>query len=299
MNKEKLKEYSKSLGLDTVGITGVNVNYELEKKLKERIEKDHITGMEEPILENRINPKNIMRDAKSIIVCAFPYHIDNEKESNLSRYCRGLDYHIVAKELLQKVCDYLDENIEGFEYKIFVDNGPLVDRELAYLSGIGYFGINNNIITDKYGSYVFIGYIINNYEFSLDKPLDKECMKCGKCVKYCPGNALLGNYNMNPRKCLSYITQKKEELSLEEVKVIKNSGKIFGCDICQEVCPHNKNIKETHIEEFMKDLILNLDYEEIDEISNKEFKRRYGNRAFSWRGKKIIKRNIEIILEKS
>lgn len=299
MNKEKLKEYFKSLGLDTVGITGVNVNYELEKKLKERIEKEHITGMEEPILENRINPKNIMRDAKSIIVCAFPYHIDNEKESNLSRYCRGLDYHIVAKELLQKVCDYLDENIEGFEYKIFVDNGPLVDRELAYLSGIGYFGINNNIITDKYGSYVFIGYIINNYEFSLDKPLDKECMKCGKCVKYCPGNALLGNYDMNPRKCLSYITQKKEELSLEEVKAIKNSGKIFGCDICQEVCPHNKNIKETHIEEFMKDLILNLDFEEIDEISNKEFKRRYGNRAFSWRGKKIIKRNIEIILEKS
>lgn len=299
MNKEKLKEYFKSLGLDTVGITGVNVNYELEKKLKERIEKEHITGMEEPILENRINPKNIMKDAKSIIVCAFPYHIDNEKESNLSRYCRGLDYHIVAKELLQKVCDYLDENIEGFEYKIFVDNGPLVDRELAYLSGIGYFGINNNIITDKYGSYVFIGYIINNYEFSLDKPLDKECMKCGKCVKYCPGNALLGNYNMNPRKCLSYITQKKEELSLEEVKAIKSSGKIFGCDICQEVCPHNKNIKETHIEEFMKDLILNLDYKEIDEISNKEFKRRYENRAFSWRGKKIIKRNIEIILEKS
>lgn len=299
MNKEKLKEYFKSLGLDTVGITDVNVNYELEKKLKERIEKDHITGMEEPILENRINPKNIMKDAKSIIVCAFPYHIDDEKESNLSRYCRGLDYHIVAKELLQKVCNYLDENIEGFEYKIFVDNGPLVDRELAYLSGIGYFGINNNIITDKYGSYVFIGYIINNYEFSLDKPLDKECMKCGKCVKYCPGNALLGNYDMNPRKCLSYITQKKEELSLEEVKSIKSSGKIFGCDICQEVCPHNKNIKETHIEEFMKDLILNLDYEEIDEISNKEFKRRYGNRAFSWRGKKIIKRNIEIILEKS
>lgn len=299
MNKEKLKEYFKSLGLDTVGITGVNVNYELEKKLKKRIEKDHITGMEEPILENRINPKNIMKDAKSIIVCAFPYHIDDEKESNLSRYCRGLDYHIVAKELLQKVCNYLDENIEGFEYKIFVDNGPLVDRELAYLSGIGYFGINNNIITDKYGSYVFIGYIINNYEFSLDKPLDKECMKCGKCVKYCPGNALLGNYDMNPRKCLSYITQKKEELSLEEVKAIKSSGKIFGCDICQEVCPHNKNITETNIEEFMKDLILNLDYEEIDEISNKEFKRRYGNRAFSWRGKKIIKRNIEIVLEKS
>ena len=90
---------------------------------------------------------------------------------------------------------------------------------MAYFSGIGYFGINNNIITDEYGSYVFIGYILTNYEFQSDTPLEKTCIKCGKCVKYCPGNALLGNYEMNPKRCLSYITQKKGDLEEEEEKL--------------------------------------------------------------------------------
>ena len=125
-----------------------------------------------------------------------------------------------------------------------------------------------------------------------------KCIKCGKCVKYCPGNALLGNYEMNPKRCLSYITQKKGDLEEEEEKVLKENKKVFGCDICQDICPHNKNIPITSIERFKQDTILKLDAEEINDISNKEFKRRYGNRAFSWRGKNIIKRNINIVSEK-
>ena len=108
--------------------------------------------------------------------------------------------------------------MNNFNYKIFVDNGPLVDRYLAYLAGIGYYGINNNLITDKYGSYVFIGYIVNNYDLEPDNPTNKTCIKCNKCVKYCPGNALEGNYKMDPKKCVSFITQKKEELTSEEVE---------------------------------------------------------------------------------
>ncbi len=272
-------------------------------------------------------------------ICAFPYYIGNFNESNLSKYCYGEDYHIVVKDMLQQICNHLSDNIDNFEYKIFADNGPLVDRYLAYLSGIGYFGINNNIITDEYGSYVFIykifadngplvdrylaylsgigyfginnniitdeygsyvfiGYILTNYEFQSDTPLEKTCIKCGKCVKYCPGNALLGNYEMNPKRCLSYITQKKGDLEEEEEKVLKENKKVFGCDICQDICPHNKNIPITSIERFKQDTILKLDAEEINDISNKEFKRRYGNRAFSWRGKNIIKRNINIVSEK-
>ena len=200
---------------------------------------------------------------------------------------------------MEQVTEYLAQKIKGFEYKMFVDNGPLVDRYLAYLSGIGYFGINNNIITDEYGSYVFIGYIMNNYEFTPDEPLEKTCIKCGKCVEYCPGNAILGNFEMNPRRCLSYITQKKEELSEEERNMLSSSNKVFGCDICQEVCPHNKHIPVTEIKEFFEDTMINLKYDDIDTMSNKEFKRRYGDRAFSWRGRKIIKRNMDILREKS
>lgn len=298
MKKEELKDFCKSIGLDCVGIAGVDCYNDLEKVIKHRLLNGYVTGMEEPVIEKRINPKETMENVKSIIVCAFPYYIGNFKESNLSKYCYGEDYHIVAKDMLQQICNYISSKIDNFEYKIFADNGPLVDRYLAYLSGIGYFGINNNIITDKYGSYVFIGYILSNYEFKKDIPLEKTCIKCGKCVKYCPGNALLGNYEMNPKRCLSYITQKKGELEEEEEKVLRENRKVFGCDICQDVCPHNKNIPITNIERFKDDIILKLDNKEIDEISNKEFKRRYGNRAFSWRGKNIIKRNIDIILKK-
>ena len=295
MKKEELKDFCKSIGIDCVGIAGVGPYYDFEKIIKQRLFNGYTTGMEEPIIEMRVNPKETMENVKSIIVCAFPYYIGEFKESNISKYCYGEDYHIVVKEMLQQICDYLSMNIENFEYKVFADNGPLVDRYLAYISGIGYFGINNNIITDKFGSYVFIGYIMTNYEFTPDSPLDKTCIKCGKCVKYCPGNALLGNYEMNPKRCLSYITQKKGDLEIEEEAILKKHKKVFGCDICQEVCPHNKNIMTTNIDRFKNDIITKIDKDEIDNISNKEFKRRYGNRAFSWRGKNIIKRNLDLV----
>ena len=299
MNSNKLKEFCKSVGINKVGIAKIGPYEDLKRIIKNRALNGYLTGMEEPVLENRINPKNTMENCKSIIVCAFPYYIGDKENSNLSKYCYGKDYHIVVKQKMEQITEYLTSRIKGFEYKIFVDNGPLVDRYLAYLSGIGYFGINNNIITDEYGSYVFIGYIINNYEFTADEPLPKTCIKCGKCVEYCPGNAILGNFEMNPTRCLSYITQKKEELSEEERNILNSSNKIFGCDICQEVCPHNKHIPITNINEFLEDTIINLEYEDIDTLSNKEFKRRYGNRAFSWRGRKIIKRNMDILREES
>lgn len=299
MNSEELKLFCNSIGIKTVGIAGVGPYENLKSIIKHRLSNGHITGMEEPVLEKRINPKETMENAKSIIVCAFPYYIGEKDNSNLSKYCYGKDYHIVVKKKLEQICNFISQEVNGFEYKIFVDNGPLVDRYLAYLSGVGYFGINNNIITDEYGSYVFIGYIINNYEFKIDEPLPKTCIKCGKCVEYCPGNAILGNFEMNPKRCLSYITQKKENLDEEEIRILTSSNKIFGCDICQEVCPHNKNKPITYINEFKDDIMTKLEYDDIDTMSNKEFKRKYGDRAFSWRGRKIIKRNMEIIKEKS
>ncbi|WP_455542567.1 tRNA epoxyqueuosine(34) reductase QueG [Intestinibacter sp.] len=299
MDKDRLIEICKGLGIDTMGIAPVGPYIELEKILRERKQNGHLTGMEEEDIQKRINPKLIMKDAKSIIVCAFPYYTGEYQDANISKYCYGEDYHNVTKQILTDICVKIEKEIPQFKYEIFADNGPLVDRYLAYLSGLGYFGINNNIITDKYGSYVFIAYIVNNYDFSKDRPVEKNCLKCNKCVKYCPGNAILGNYELDPRKCLSYITQKKEELSDDEQRLLRENKKVFGCDICQEVCPHNKEITVTNIHQFSSDLITKIDEDEINEISNKEFKRRYKNRAFSWRGRKIIKRNLDIISDKN
>lgn len=295
MKKENLQEFCKEIGISCVGITSVGPYEKLRGIIKERLKNGYYTGMEEPVIEHRIDPRFIMNDAKSIIVCAFPYHVEVNADSNLSKYCYGKDYHIVVKEKLNSIGEYLNENIESFNYKVFTDNGPLVDRYLAYLSGIGYFGINNNIITDDYGSYIFIGYIVCNYKFEYDKPLNKTCIKCGACIKACPGNAILGNFEMNPRRCISYITQKKEDLTEEEKINMQKNKKVFGCDVCQIVCPHNKDINETDIEDFRLDLMLNIEPYEINSISNKEFKRKYKEKAFSWRGKNIIKRNLDII----
>ena len=299
MNKKEIIELFNNKGIDTVGIAPVGPYDELKKILEDKVSKNLITGMEEPDIEKRINPKLIMEDASSIIVCAIPYYTGKEYESNISRYCYGLDYHLVIKEKLNEICEEIKSKDDKFKYEIFTDNGPLVDRYLAYLAGIGYYGINNNIITDKYGSYVFIGYIVNNYNLEVDESNDKTCLGCNKCVKYCPGNALEGNYQMDPKKCISYITQKKEELTDEEKEKMKKNKSLFGCDICQVVCPHNKDIEISKFKEFTNNLITNLNEEEINSISNKEFKRRYKERAFSWRGRNIIKRNMDIINEES
>jgi epoxyqueuosine reductase len=296
--KQRLLEFCNGIGIEYSGIAHIGPYYDLERTLKDRIDKNHYTSFEERELERRINPSLTIEGVKSIIVCLFPYFTGRVEDSNISKYTYPLDYHIIAREKLEKIGEFLNSEIQGFEYKAFVDSGPLVDRYLANIAGLGFYGINSHVITDKYGSYFFIGYILCNYSFEPDKPMDRTCIRCGECVRRCPGNAILGDFNINPNRCISYITQKKGELSEEEVRILNNNHMIFGCDICQDVCPHNKKIEYTNMEEFKKDLLVKLDYTELCSMSNKEFKRKYGDRAFSWRGKGILVRNFEYLEDK-
>jgi epoxyqueuosine reductase len=292
--KERLKELCKNLGIEVVGIASTGPYIELKGTLEKRVVQGFFTGFEEKRIEKRIHPELTMEGCKSVIVFLFPYYAGYSNDTNISNYTYAKDYHITAKEKMTQVGENLKEIINDFKYMAFADTGPLVDRYLAYLAGLGFYGINNNIITDKYGSYVFIGYMMTNYPFEPDVPQDRTCIKCGNCVRSCPGGAILGGFEIDPRRCVSFLTQKKGELSEEEVQYLKNNGhSVFGCDICQKVCPHNIDKELTNIKEFLENLIYKLDYKEISEISNKEFKRRYGDRAFSWRGRNIILRNFK------
>ena len=294
--KRILQKFCSTLKIEYVGIAPIGPYLQLEQILKARIEKGQYTEFEEKCLSKRIDPRLTMADVKSVIVSLFPYYTGEDPKGNIAKYAYGADYHTVVKEKLAQIGMLLTGVIPGFQYQAFVDTGPLVDRYMAYLAGVGFYGQNSQIITDKYGSYVMIGYMLTNYPFEIDEPLKRTCLQCGRCAVACPGQAILGDRTIDPRCCSSYLSQKKGDLTLAEIDIIKKNNMVFGCDVCQDVCPHNHKSAVTPIKEFRENRITELSFEELLAISNKEFKKKYGNRAFSWRGKKLLVRNFEYLL---
>lgn len=236
--------------------------------------------------EKRLNPFLIMKSAKTIITYVVSYKSD--RLGNISSYAFGKDYHMVLKEIAKAGIEILND--AGFSGVSFADTGDLPERYLAYLAGLGVIGKNHSLIHPKWGSFVFIGYIITDCKIDPDTPLDGTCKNCGKCLEACPTGSLeSGDFS----KCLSFITQKKGELEGGEEDLIRKNGSIWGCDICQRVCPHNSHAQNAENPDFCHDLITDLKIPE--DISNREFKAQFGDRAFSWRGKNIIIRNQRIM----
>lgn len=233
---------------------------------------------------------------KSAIVCLFPYYVEHNGPSNLSRYTWGTDYHLVINKYLEKLIEKLQKMNTSAQFSIHCDTSLLADRYMAYLAGLGFYGKNNCFISPKWGSYVMIGTILTTLEFEPNTPLGQSCMGCNRCITACLGQCL-GHDEFKYATCKSYLTQKKGDLTNEEETIIGKTPLVFGCDVCQEVCPHNQSIPATPIPEFQR-VEPYIDINELEPLTNKEFKAKYGNRAFSWRGKKILMRNQNIIEEK-
>lgn len=232
----------------------------------------------------------------SAIVCLFPYYVEHSEPSNLSRYTWATDYHLVINEYLEKLIKELQKMNSSAQFSIHCDTSPLADRYMAYLAGLGFYGKNNCFISPKWGSYVVIGTILTTLELEPNMPLNQSCMECNRCITACLGQCL-GHDEFKYDTCKSYLTQKKGDLTEEEKTIIGKTPLIFGCDVCQEVCPHNQNIPTTPIPEFQH-VEPYIDIKELNTLTNKEFKAKYGNRAFAWRGKKILMRNQTIIEKK-
>ena len=225
------------------------------------------------------------------IVALFPYYNGYSDGSNISIYTHGRDYHLVTKDILTRVADSLGLR----DYRIHSDIGPDIERTLCVNAGLAFRGKNGMCINDKYGSYFFIGYIACKEQFPLDTPNTGKCLDCGRCISACPGGAISDGFDIS--RCLSDITQKRGEITPYEEKLIKKNKTVFGCDICQRVCPHNADVPITPIREFKENTITRIDIEDIETLSQKQFARLYGDRAFAWRGKNVIMRNLKLMEE--
>ena len=226
------------------------------------------------------------------VIMAIPYYTEH-REKNISAYCIPKDYHLFFKELFDSLLPSLKEIFPNNRFAGFTDDSPIDERDAAALSGLGILGDNGMLITEKYSSYVFLGEIITDLPISSDREYTlKSCEGCGRCKRVCPMSEV--------GECLSALTQRKGELTDLEKSYIRKYGSAWGCDICQEDCPHTeKAIKNgtiyTDIDFFKDGLIQIVTSDIIDSMSDAEF----GSRAYSWRKRATIKRNLDILEEKN
>lgn len=303
--KEKIIQKSKEIGIDKIGFTHAEPFYDLEDKLHAQQEKGHHSGFEHKVIEERIYPEKIFNQPKSIIAIALAYpskmrnkppKVKGERRGEFARASWGIDYHDVLNERMDRLIEYIRKEAEGeVEFKPMVDTGELVDVAVAKRAGLGFIGRNGLLITKEYGSYVYLGEIITNIEFEPDEEVDFGCGECTRCVDACPTDALLGDGRMNAKRCLSYQTQTKGYMPKEYRR--KMGHVIYGCDICQIVCPYNKGVDSHFHEEMEPDVEKTMPkLTPLLTISNREFKETFGEMAGSWRGKKPLQRNAIIAL---
>jgi len=299
--KQYIIDKSKELNIDIIGFTNCEPFEHLREYLVERNSLNLNTEFEEYDIDKRLDPRLTFPQCKSIITIGISYNNDYDKKVDyrfkgiISKSSWGIDYHIVLRNRIENLIDEI-KKVKNFNYQYYVDTGPLIDREIARKSGIGYYGKNCSIINEEYGSFIFLGYILTDLEIEeLSTPVESKCGDCDLCIKACPTGALESPYRVNPKKCISYLTQTKDNIPYDLRE--KMGNKIYGCDTCQKVCPKNNNILKPNHEEFIPyETEGYINIEKILYMSNKEFKEKYGKMAGSWRGKNILRRNAIITL---
>ena len=302
--KKDIIQYSKTIGIDKIGFTTASPFDELKNRLIRQQELHYQSGFEEPDIDRRTNPSLLMDGAQSIIsiAVAYPSKMTNrvvskegERRGIFSRASWGMDYHIVLRERLRRLEAYIKEKVPGALCKSMVDTGELADRAVAERAGIGWSGKNCAVITPEFGSYVYLGEMITNLPFEPDIPMEDQCGSCNKCIEACPTGALVQGGQINAQACISFLTQTKGMIAEQFRNKIGN--RLYGCDSCQTACPVNKG-KDFHLHqevepepEIAKPLL-----RPILQLSNRQFKEKFGHVSGAWRGKNPIQRNAMIAL---
>ena len=233
------------------------------------------------------------KENATVIMMLLPYRSELLPK-NLSVYASVADYHRYVQLLSERVKKYIKNLHPSALFEVFADHSPINEVHGACISGLGFIGDNGLLINEKYSSFVFLCEFITDLsadELGLELVQDvkiKRCLGCKACMRACPSNCMDEGDPRPKTECLSAITQKKGELSPSEIELIKKHGSVWGCDICQNVCPYTKNASFTPIEFFRQGVITELTAELVEKMSEQELL----CRPFAWRGRQVILRNL-------
>lgn len=297
---EDIKKFAKSLGFHLVSIVPAEGVKKDEKYLNDWIEHGFAADLEymKRDVDRRADPSKSLSGAKSVICLAMNYYQDREDDvqnGKVARYAWGKDYHSVIEKKLKKLRQFIignsPKNLTKKDFKLYCDAGPILERAYAIKAGLGFIGKNTTLITKDYGSWVFLAEIITTLKLKYDEPINQKmsCGTCTKCIDACPTKALRKPYTVDTSKCISYQTiEKKGDIS------VGVNGNVFGCDICQEVCPHNCRAKQTDIKEFLDHRAgPNLNAEKIKNMNEEKFAEKYKGSPIKRAGLKKLKNTFK------
>ena len=303
-NKQKhtelIKAEAKRLGFLSCGISRAEFLEEEAPRL-ERWLKEGMQG-EMQYMENhfdkRLNPGLLVDGAKSVISVLLNYYPEKTQEEGtykISRYAYGQDYHHVMKTKLRQLLEYIKETVGEVNGRAFVDSAPVLDKAWAAKSGLGWIGKNSNLLTQQVGSYYFIGELIIDLELEYDNPATDHCGSCTACLDACPTQAILEPYVVDGSKCISYFTIELKNEIPNEVKGQFDDW-IFGCDVCQEVCPWNR-FSKPHQEPLFQPHpeLLSMAKKDWEEITEDVFRKVFKKSAVKRTKYSGLKRNISFL----
>lgn len=307
MNKTEITETVRKkifdIGFDLVGFSKVGELKDEKEKLQEWLIRKYHSDMLwiERTFEKRINPRKILPEARSIISLGLNYYQSYkvkkipEAAGRISRYAWGRDYHKVIESKFKLVKKILLEVDPSSKNKFYVDYGPTMDKVWAVRSGLGWMGKHTNVINTSIGSWFFIGTILTSIEFVSDNPIPDMCGECRICIDACPTGAIVDDYLLDANKCISYHTIENKNIIPDQL-IGKFENYVFGCDICQELCPWNIKLQiETNEIEFASNPIEFIEESELKSLKEIEFKEKYKGRPLLRTGLKNLIRNFEYI----
>lgn len=298
---QQIKEYALSIGFDACGICQVENIDDIEyNHYQEWISKGYHADMDYLArnIDKRHDPSLLIDNARSIISVAlnyFPSRKQAETAPQFAYYAYGKDYHDIMKAKLNMLFEYIKEILPNVNGRVFCDTAPVLERYWAAKAGLGFIGKNTLLIIPKRGSYFFLGEVITDIELSYDIPLALSCGKCTRCLDACPTNAIEKPHLLNATKCISYQTiENKGEIDPNIVPLL--NGRMYGCDICQQICPWNRYSRPHSTPELTPSSeFLSMDYESIAAMQIEDYQRIFKGSAVKRAKFSGLMRNIKAL----